>query len=126
MPRLVLIAPGGRESLSAELLPDDAVLLIVQKSSIEDTNRMEAVSHKYRDLLHDLSIVRWGHCNLHGEIPALMLRQSNSIRLCFQGKPLSGQRSAVAIHCSSSTSSRTIEWTQGHARACCAALIYVL
>jgi len=120
------MVPGWRESLSAKLLPDDAVLLTVQKASIEDINRMEAVSHGYRDLLNDLSSVCWGHCNRHGKISASMLRQRNSIRLSFQGKQQSRQRSAVAIHCSSNTSSKAMESTQGHARACCAALTYVL
>ena len=78
------MAPGGRESSSFELLPDDAVLLIVQKSSIKDDNRMEAVSHGYYDLLNDLSFARWGHCKLPGDISALMLRQRKSIRLCFR------------------------------------------
>ena len=83
MPRLVLLARRGREILSFELLPEDVVLLVVQESSIKNNNRMETVSHGYRDPLNDMSFARWGHCNLHGEIFALMLCKRNSIRLCF-------------------------------------------
>lgn len=73
------MAPGGRESLSFEL-----IILIVQYSSIKDNNRMEGMSHGHHHLLSDLSLARWGHCNLHGEISALIFARGSLSGYAFR------------------------------------------